>query len=73
MCIGDGKDKVYPLVESGILAHEICHGFTGYHSDLEYAGQSGGINEAFSDMASEAAQAYLSSKSDWMIGYEVSM
>ena len=34
-------------------------------------GESGGINEAFSDMAGEAAEFFLRGKNDWMIGYDI--
>lgn len=48
------------------------HGFTAHHSALYYSNQYGGINEAFSDMTSEAAEAYLqSNNTDWMIGGQV--
>lgn len=71
MTFGDGDDMMYPLVSLGIGAHEISHGFTEQHSDLEYFGQSGGINEAFSDMAAQAAEYYSWGKNSWAIGAEV--
>ena len=37
--------------EPGCGGHEVSHGFTEQNSGLVYSGQSGGINEAFSDMA----------------------
>ena len=43
----------------GIAAHEVSHGFTQQHSNLEYYDQSGALNESFSDMAGQAARAYL--------------
>lgn len=71
MTFGDGGSLFYPLVTVGIAAHEISHGFTQQHSDLEYVGQSGGINEAFSDMAAQAAEYYSQGKSSWMIGADI--
>lgn len=56
---GDGKTKFYPVVSLDVVAHEIAHGFTRAHSGLIYERQSGGINEAFSDMAGEVAELYL--------------
>ncbi|WP_336118282.1 M4 family metallopeptidase, partial [Klebsiella pneumoniae] len=34
-------------------------------------GQSGGMNEAFSDMAGEAAEFYMRGKNDFLIGYDI--
>lgn len=58
MSFGDGN-LLYPLVSLDIAAHEVSHGFTQQHSNLEYHDQSGALNEAFSDMAAQAAKAYL--------------
>ncbi len=49
--LGDGYTIFYPLVALDVISHEASHGFTEYHSDLIYSGESGGINEAFSDVA----------------------
>lgn len=68
---GDGNTKIYPLVSLGISAHELAHGFTQQYSDLEYSGQSGGINESFSDMAAQAAEYYVSLANTWRIGAEI--
>jgi Zn-dependent metalloprotease len=56
--VGDGMTTFYPLVGLDMLGHEIAHGYTEQHSDLVNYNQSGGINEAFSDMAGEAAEYY---------------
>ncbi|KTC90967.1 M4 family metallopeptidase [Fluoribacter dumoffii] len=71
MTFGDGDTMMYPLVSLGVAAHEISHGFTEQHSNLEYYGQSGGMNEAFSDMAAQAAEYYSVNKSTWQIGGEI--
>jgi pseudolysin len=71
MTFGDGDSIMYPLVSLGVGAHEVSHGFTEQHSDLEYYGQSGGINESFSDMAAQAAEYYSSGKNPWDIGSEI--
>lgn len=71
MTFGDGDTMLYPLVSLGVGAHEISHGFTEQHANLEYVEQSGGINEAFSDMAAQAAEYYSQGKSSWMIGAEI--
>lgn len=71
MTFGDGASMMYPLVSLGVGAHEISHGFTEQHSNLAYFGQSGGINEAFSDMAAQAAEFYSSGKNSWSIGGDI--
>ncbi len=71
MTFGDGEKYFYPLVSLGIGAHEISHGFTEQNSDLAYFGQSGGMNESFSDMASQAAEFYARGKNSWLIGADI--
>lgn len=71
MTFGDGDQMMYPLVSVGISAHEVSHGFTEQQSNLEYFGQSGGMNEAFSDMAAQAAEYYSEGKNSWKIGAEI--
>lgn len=71
MTFGDGEEMLYPLVSLGVAAHEISHGFTEQHSNLEYFGQSGGMNESFSDMASQAAEYYSVGHNSWQIGPEI--
>ena len=71
MTFGDGDSRMYPLVSMGVGAHEISHGFTEQHSDLNYIGQSGGMNEAFSDMASQAAVFYAKGECTWDIGSDI--
>ena len=39
-----------------VVAHEIDHGFTSFHSNLTYSGMSGGMNESFSDIAGTTAK-----------------
>ena len=68
MVFGDGGTFFYPLVDSNVVSHEVSHGFTEQNSNLFYYGQSGGINEAFSDIAGEAAEYYLRGSVDWLIG-----
>lgn len=71
MTFGDGGDLMHPLVSIGVAAHEISHGFTQQHSNLAYFGESGGMNEAFSDMAAQAAEYYFKRSSSWKIGAEI--
>ena len=69
--IGDGYATFYPLAALDVIGHEVSHGFTEYHSGLIYSGQSGGINEAFSDMAGEAVEYYVRGTNDFKIGCDI--
>lgn len=71
MNFGDGASTFYPLVSLDVTGHEISHGFTEQHSNLAYSGQSGGMNEAFSDMAGEAVEFYDRGKNDFLVGAEI--
>src|SRR3990167_1832442 len=71
MTFGDGQYMFYPLTSLGVAAHEVSHGFTEQHSGLRYYGQSGGMNEAFSDMAAQAAEFYSFGYNSWQIGPEI--
>ncbi len=63
MNFGDGGSDFYPWVALDIAGHEVTHGFTQQHADLEYHDQSGSLNESFSDIGGQVAQAYLLEKS----------
>ncbi len=71
MTFGDGASTFYPLVSLDVSSHEVSHGFTEQHSNLTYSGQSGGINEAFSDMAGEAAEFFMRGSNDFKVGAEI--
>lgn len=58
MSFGDG-DEYFPLVSLDVAGHEVTHGFTQQHADLEYHDQSGALNESMSDMGGQASRAYL--------------
>ena len=71
MHFGDGATTFYPLVSLDVASHEVSHGYTEQNSGLVYSGMSGGMNEAFSDMAGEAAEYYMKGSNDWKVGYEI--
>jgi vibriolysin len=71
MNFGDGASYFYPLTSLDVTSHEISHGFTEQNSNLQYSGQSGGMNEAFSDMAGEAAEYFDRGHNDWLVGAEI--
>ena len=79
MKFGDGDEKnFYPWVAPSVVSHELSHAFTLQmpHSQLVYSGQSGGLNESYSDIAAMAFEAYLAKtdvadKLSWVIGADV--
>ena len=71
MTFGDGASTFYPLVNADVSGHEVSHGFTEQHSNLTYSGQSGGMNEAFSDMGGEATEYYWKGSNDFLVGAEI--
>lgn len=71
MSYGDGATTFYPLVSLDVTSHEVSHGFTEQNSGLTYSGMSGGMNEAFSDMAGEAAKYYVLGTNDFKVGTDI--
>lgn len=76
MNYGDGGSDFYSLdSDIGVVGHEINHGFTQYHSALIYSGQSGGLNESFSDLAGVASKFFsghlMSSEEIFKVGEKV--
>ncbi|ENM5853714.1 M4 family metallopeptidase [Vibrio mimicus] len=71
MTFGDGNTRFYPLVDINVSAHEVSHGFTEQNSGLVYKDMSGGINEAYSDIAGEAAEFFMRGSVDWVVGSDI--
>lgn len=73
MTYGDGASFFYPLSgDVDVVAHEINHGFTTFHSNLIYSQQSGGLNESFSDIAGTMAEFYNEgAAADWDLGADI--
>lgn len=71
MYFGDGASTFYPLVSLDVTSHEISHGYTEQNSGLEYTGQSGGMNEAYSDIAGEAAEYFDRGSADFLVGADI--
>ncbi|MFZ6813109.1 M4 family metallopeptidase [Undibacterium sp. Rencai35W] len=71
MNFGDGASTFYPLTALDVTGHEISHGFTEQNSNLTYSGMSGGMNEAFSDMAGEAVKYYVKGTNDFKVGVDI--
>lgn len=69
---GDGYDT--PYVGLGITAHELTHGVTRFTAGLIYKGESGALNESFSDIFGVSVEFYVGKdkKEDiWMLGNEL--
>ncbi len=50
MTYGDGQGNKAPLTALDVAGHEMSHGVTSKTAGLEYSGESGGLNEATSDI-----------------------
>ena len=55
LLFGDGSNN-NPLVELDVVAHELTHGVTQYEAQLQYYGESGALNESFSDIFGKAIE-----------------
>ncbi|MFB7292911.1 M4 family metallopeptidase [Actinacidiphila glaucinigra] len=71
MTYGDGADSAHPLTQLDIAAHEMTHGVTSETAGLIYEGESGGLNEATSDIMATAVEFYAANaadRPDYMLG-----
>ncbi|MFJ7906155.1 M4 family metallopeptidase [Kitasatospora sp. NPDC096204] len=50
MTYGDGASNTHPLTAIDVSGHEMSHGVTSATAGLIYSGESGGLNEATSDI-----------------------
>ncbi|MFD0397942.1 M4 family metallopeptidase [Kitasatospora sp. NPDC127121] len=50
MTYGDGSGNTNPLTAIDVSGHEMTHGVTSATANLNYSGESGGLNEATSDI-----------------------
>jgi Zn-dependent metalloprotease len=69
---GDGDKQ--PFVSLGITGHEMTHAVTQFSAGLIYQGESGAMNESFSDIFGISIELYAGkdSKNDiWMLGDEL--
>lgn len=59
MVYGNGLDHFYPLASPDVVAHELFHSVTDMHCSLDYEGESGALNESFSDIFASAFEFWL--------------
>ncbi len=75
MTYGDGDgSQMGPLVGLDVAGHEMSHGVTSTTAGLEYSGESGGLNEATSDIFGTLVEFYANNSSDpgdWLIGENI--
>jgi len=83
MVYGDGNTSqgCYPLARAmDVTAHELTHAVTENESGLVYSGESGGMNEALSDIFGAFGEAYVDggktgtlavSSDTWLVGEEI--
>jgi Zn-dependent metalloprotease len=77
MTFGDGDGRTFgPLVSLDVAGHEMSHGVTSATADLTYAGESGGLNEATSDIFGTLVEFHAANPSDapdYLIGEEIAI
>ncbi|MEV0240268.1 M4 family metallopeptidase [Streptomyces sp. NPDC050674] len=74
MTYGDGSGNTHPLTSIDVAAHEMTHGVTSNTAGLVYSGESGGLNEATSDIFGSTVEFYANNASDvgdYLIGEEI--
>ncbi|WP_055524729.1 M4 family metallopeptidase [Streptomyces graminilatus] len=76
MTYGDGSGNANPLTAIDVAGHEMTHGVTAATAGLVYSGESGGLNEATSDIFGTAVEFYANNPSDvgdYLIGEEINI
>ncbi|WP_199573592.1 M4 family metallopeptidase [Streptomyces murinus] len=75
MTYGDGDGTTFgPLVALDVAGHEMSHGVTSKTASLTYSGESGGLNEATSDILGTMVEWYANNPSDpgdYLIGEQI--
>ncbi|MYX95903.1 peptidase M4 [Streptomyces sp. SID486] len=74
MTYGDGSGNAKPLTAIDVAGHEMSHGVTSATANLTYSGESGGLNEATSDIFGTGVEFYANNSSDvgdYLIGEKI--
>ncbi|MEU9349332.1 M4 family metallopeptidase [Streptomyces sp. NPDC048278] len=74
MTYGDGSGNADPLTALDVAGHEMSHGVTSNTAGLNYSGESGGLNEATSDIMGTGVEFYAANSSDvgdYLIGEKI--
>ncbi|MEV6296997.1 M4 family metallopeptidase [Streptomyces sp. NPDC051896] len=76
MTYGDGSANNDPLTSIDVAGHEMSHGVTSNTAGLDYTGESGGLNEATSDIFGTGVEFYANNSSDvgdYLIGEKINI
>jgi Zn-dependent metalloprotease len=76
MTYGDGSGNANALTSMDVAGHEMTHGVTAATANLNYSGESGGLNEATSDIMATATEFYSANASDvgdYLIGEKINI
>jgi Zn-dependent metalloprotease len=76
MTYGDGSGNVRPLTSLDVAGHEMSHGVTSATANLIYSGESGGLNEATSDIFGTSVEFTANNSSDvgdYLIGEKINI
>ncbi|XVV37284.1 M4 family metallopeptidase [Streptomyces sp. CA-100214] len=74
MTYGDGTGNTNPLTSLDVAGHEMSHGVTSNTAGLNYSGESGGLNEATSDIFGTGVEYFAKNaadKGDYLIGEKI--
>ncbi|MFF8868217.1 M4 family metallopeptidase [Streptomyces sp. NPDC015139] len=74
MTYGDGSGNAKPLTAIDVAGHEMSHGVTSNTAGLNYSGESGGLNEATSDIMGTGVEFYANNATDvgdYLIGEKI--
>ncbi|MFJ9543484.1 M4 family metallopeptidase [Streptomyces sp. NPDC101225] len=74
MTYGDGSGNTHALTSLDVAGHEMSHGVTSNTAGLNYSGESGGLNEATSDIFGTGVEFYANNSSDvgdYLIGEKI--
>jgi len=73
MTYGDGDGSLFtPLTALDVAGHEITHGLTTFTANLDYADESGALNESFSDIFGTSIEWWATpTVGDWLIGEDI--
>ncbi|WP_406010834.1 M4 family metallopeptidase [Streptomyces sp. NBC_00637] len=74
MTYGDGSGNTHPLTALDVAAHEMSHGVTAATANLTYSGESGGLNEATSDIFAAAVEFHANlaaDPGDYLVGEKI--
>ncbi|MFI8533812.1 M4 family metallopeptidase [Streptomyces aquilus] len=74
MTYGDGSGNSHPLTSLDVAGHEMSHGLTAATAGLKYSRESGGLNEATSDIFGTSVEFFANNSADvgdYLIGEKI--